>query len=171
MEIFPIARLQRAGSGAVGREKCGGEVAVFYSGEIFSALPDAGRPVIEAVEFFVGEIGDFPVFGVVGGDGFDGRGIGDGEIAESAEPGEADADRFAVELGGGVDVHNVTVLETEALGDFEVAVAPGKFDRGRTRLGDEIIGAAAGSTRACLNSGWNGLLIEAVVGGFLEFGV
>ena len=84
MKIFPVAGLQRAGSGAVRREKRGGEVAVFYAGEIFAALPDSGTPVIEAFEFFVWENGDFSVFAVEGVDGFDGRGIGDGEVAESA---------------------------------------------------------------------------------------
>ena len=87
-----------------------------------------GPQLSRLVEFFVGEIGDFSVFGIIGGDGFDGRGIGDGEIAESAEPGDADVDGLAVELGGGVDVHDVAVVEMKALGDFEMAVAPGKFE-------------------------------------------
>src|ERR1700688_3301412 len=126
MKIFPVAGLHRAGRGAVGRKKRGGEVAVFYAGEIFAALPDAGAPVVEAFEFFVWEIDDFSVFAVLVGAGFDGRGIGDGEIADSAEPGEASLEGLAIELSGDVDAHDVGVVEMKMLGDFEVAVAPGK---------------------------------------------
>jgi hypothetical protein len=62
MKIFPVAGLQRAGSGAVGRKKRGGEVAVLYAGEILSALPDAGAPVVKAFKFFVREVNDFSAF-------------------------------------------------------------------------------------------------------------
>src|ERR1700692_233356 len=133
MKIFPVARLQRAGSGTVGRKKRGGEVAVFYAGEVFAALPDAGTPVVEAFEFFVREDGDFSVLAVEGVDGFDGRGIGDGEVAESAEPGEAGLDGLAIQLCADVDAHDVAVIEMIVLDDFEVAVAPGKLHvSGRT---------------------------------------
>src|ERR1700686_4660617 len=159
MKIFPVAGLQRAGSGAVGRKKRGGEVAVFYAGEILAALPDAGAPVVEAFEFFVWEIDDFSVFAVVGGDRFDGSGIGDGEVAESAEPGEAGLEGLAIELGGDVDAHDVTIVEMKMLGDFEVAVAPGKLDVGGR--GDGIgVGCVGGRE-----------FKQAVVGGLFECSV
>src|ERR1700730_9822807 len=142
MKIFPVAGLQRAGSGAVWRKKRDGEGAVLYAGEIFSALPDAGRPVVEAFKFLVWEVGDFSAFAVIGGDGLNGRGIFDGEVAEAAEPGEAGLDGLAIEFGGDVDAHDVAVIEMKVLGDFEVAVAPGKLHVSRRNYGIRVSRAA-----------------------------
>src|SRR6202166_91204 len=136
MKIFPVASVQRAGSGAIWRKKHGGEVAVFYAGEILATLPDAGTPVVDAFEFFVREDGDFSVFAVEGVDGFDGRGICDGEVTESAEPGESGLDGLAVQLGGDIDADDIAAIEMKVLGDFQVAVAPGKLQiGGRTYWG------------------------------------
>ena len=159
MKIFPVTGLQRAGSSAVGRKKRGSEVAVFDAGEIFAALPDAGTPVIEAFEFFVREKDDFSVFGVKGVDGFNGRGIGDGQVAESAEPGKAGLDGLAIELGGDVDVYDVTVIEMKVLGDFEVAVAPGKLNVGGRAYEIAAAGVAGSKFK------------KAIVGGLFEVSV
>src|ERR1700680_3046734 len=133
MKILPVAGLQRAGSGTSRRKKRCGEVAVFYAGEILAALPDAGTPVVEAFEFFVREDGYFSFFAIEGVDGFDRGGIGDVEVAKSAEPCESGLDRLAIELGGHVDAHDIAVVEMIVLDDFEVAVAPGKLHvSGRT---------------------------------------
>src|ERR1700730_15114090 len=159
MKIFPVAGLQRAGSGAVWRKKRDGEGAVLYAGEIFSALPDAGRPVVEAFKFLVWDVGDFSAFAVIGGDGLNGRGIFDGEVAESAEPGEAGLDGLAIEFGGDVDAHDVAVIEMETLGNFEATVAPGKL---------HISGRTDGIRVSCVAGN---KFKQAVIGGLLEFSV
>jgi hypothetical protein len=115
--------------------------------------------VIDAFEFFVREDGHFSVFAVEGVDGFDGRGICDGEVTESAEPGESGLDGLAVQLGGDIDADDIAAIEMKVLGDFQVAVALGKLQiSGRTY--------GIGFARVAGNK-----FKKAIVGGLLQFSV
>ena len=119
-----------------------------------------------AIEFFVLEGGNFPVLAVVSDYGLGGSGIGDGEVPKSAKPGEASLDGFAVESGSGVHADDIAAIEVEALGDFEMAITPGKFgvgegiDGGRSASG----GISGDRRRIAMRND----LIQTVVGGVFQ---
>src|SRR5208282_5001737 len=117
---LPVARFQESRGRIVGRQKGDCEIAIGDARERLSTHPNIA-PLFRSIELLVSEGSELAAFAIERCDRFDGNGVGDGEVAKTAAPGQAAVHARAIVGYRGFDAEDVGVIEVEFLGDFQVA--------------------------------------------------